>query len=1207
MITSEIGRRQVKSGGSSVGRRDVLRGTSALMLAVASAAGAGLAHSHVAAAADITWIGTTADYNTPSNWSSGTVPAGGDNPIVDNGGTVLIQTGDPTWTVNDVRAGNGANTTGTYVQTGSTVTLNSWFRLGNSDGATGYYNESGTGSVVNVGGIVDIGEQNAGFLNVSGGALFQTVNGGEFDIAGRNASGHARGVVNVDGAGSTVKTVTGELWVGNSGAGNFGGLNVTNGASVSVNNWLVVGRGGSSGVLNASGGSIITKSGGGNFLTGDGNGSVATSNLTNVTVNITGGELWVGNGAGANGTVNVSGTTSVTVANWLAVGRDSATGTLNISGSASVTKVPGSNGNATFGAIGTGQTATINQTGGTFNNTGSETWVGENATGIYNFSGGTINAGLFAVGQGGTGRMTMSGTTTLNAANLTVGRNGGSNGTLNASSGTITAGSFSTGLNGTSTGVTNLSGTVAVSAGDLFVAKAGTSTGTLNITGGTYNIGSLSRGNSMGASSAIRANLTNVTLTNNTGADNPNFINGFQAGELNLNNVTIANGTQNLGVTGQLSGAGTVTKTGTGTLNFSSANGGTSFTGTMNISAGTVRLAAPTAAIPASSVAAFYPMNAIDPNTNGGFTPNGIVHDVSPLGNDLTSTGGTVVATTMAPPGAGHSGSLAFSNGGILVYAYGGFPTAVPLGNAAYTLGAWINLGQGANNGSGGATGNSGTDGIIGYGNYGNNTQVNAFRTAAAGAAMNNYWWGYDNQSANPNGATTFGNWHYVAVTYDPGNGTALGGYGLRTLYFDGAVIGSDDPGTQHNAQATNFVVGATNLLANPAEFFTGNMADLIIGTTAFTPAQLAAAAATDNPIGTSNLSGGQMATTSNVLVATGATLDLNGNNQTIATLTGSGAVTLGAGTLTVNNAVPDAFTGTITGTGGLTKTGAGTLTLGAGGAAVQASYTGVTTVNAGVLTYVPNTTSTLRVRTLGGLVLNGGTYAIPVSTAAAGRTLVVTPSVSFNAPSGVFAAKFDLGNGDLDVKNANASSASVTLTTLNAAAASGFAGGTWTGNGLASVGAAADSAHLTGVGVVPNLANGTALYTSFDGQAVATTDVLARVTYYGDTNLDGQVTAADYTRVDAGFVMKLTGWLNGDFNYDGTIDGSDYALMDNAFNQQTGGFAAPASAVASPAALVAGGAAVPEPTTLGLAAVAAAGLLSRRRHRHVTRLTSAR
>ena len=156
-----------------------------------------------------------------------------------------------------------------------------------------------------------------------------------------------------------------------------------------------------------------------------------------------------------------------------------------------------------------------------------------------------------------------------------------------------------------------------------------------------------------------------------------------------------------------------------------------------------------------------------------------------------------------------------------------------------------------------------------------------------------------------------------------------------------------------------------------------------------------------------------------------------------------------------------------------------------------------------------------------------------------------------------------------------------------------GTAGGAWTGNGLTSTTAAANPNRLTAVGVIANqTSSGSALYATFDGRPVTTADVLARFTYYGDDNLDGRIDAADYTRLDAGFLTRLSGWGNGDFNYDGTVDASDYTLADNAFNRQTGGLTAPAALLARPAA------AVPEPASPAVVAATAAALRGRRHRR---------
>ncbi len=252
-------------------------------------------------------------------------------------------------------------------------------------------------------------------------------------------------------------------------------------------------------------------------------------------------------------------------------------------------------------------------------------------------------------------------------------------------------------------------------------------------------------------------------------------------------------------------------------------------------------------------------------------------------------------------------------------------------------------------------------------------------------------------------------------------------------------------------------------------------------------------------------------------------------------------------------------------------------------------------------LEYAAAATGSIRLARLASLsVPAGGLVRLDPSATPASRTLLAVGGLSLTGGT------LDLGNNDLVVHNAS-------LSAVTALAAAGYAGGAWTGAGLTSSSAAADAKHLTAVGVIAARAG------TFDGQAVVATDVLARYTYYGDTNLSGVVDAADYLAVDAGYYNHLTGWANGDFNYDGVVDGSDYTLMDNAFDMESTTLvgspaaelavdlaAAPAGAlagtgrVATPAAELAGGgaAAVPEPGTLGLLAAAAGLSLSGRRRR---------
>lgn len=153
----------------------------------------------------------------------------------------------------------------------------------------------------------------------------------------------------------------------------------------------------------------------------------------------------------------------------------------------------------------------------------------------------------------------------------------------------------------------------------------------------------------------------------------------------------------------------------------------------------------------------------------------------------------------------------------------------------------------------------------------------------------------------------------------------------------------------------------------------------------------------------------GSLSASSALTVGSGATLDLNGFNQTVASLAGSGTVSLGSAFLTAGgNDSSTTFTGVIGGSGGLTKTGTGTLTLG-----TASSYAGLTTVSAG----------TLAVTNAGAL---GGT--------AGGTTVVSGAAVTLSGTIAVGAEPFNLagtggGSGALrSVSGANSVSGPITL-----------------------------------------------------------------------------------------------------------------------------------------------------------------------------------
>ena len=116
--------------------------------------------------------------------------------------------------------------------------------------------------------------------------------------------------------------------------------------------------------------------------------------------------------------------------------------------------------------------------------------------------------------------------------------------------------------------------------------------------------------------------------------------------------------------------------------------------------------------------------------------------------------------------------------------------------------------------------------------------------------------------------------------------------------------------------------------------------------------------------------------------VASGATLNLAGFNQTIGSLAGTGTVGFGAGVLTTGgDNTSTTFAGVASGSGGLTKAGTGTFTL-----TGSNTYTGTTTVNAGTLSVNGAIAGPVTVNsgaTLGGTgtigsttVNNGGVFA---------------------------------------------------------------------------------------------------------------------------------------------------------------------------------------------------------------------------------------
>jgi len=164
---------------------------------------------------------------------------------------------------------------------------------------------------------------------------------------------------------------------------------------------------------------------------------------------------------------------------------------------------------------------------------------------------------------------------------------------------------------------------------------------------------------------------------------------------------------------------------------------------------------------------------------------------------------------------------------------------------------------------------------------------------------------------------------------------------------------------------------------------------------------------------------------------------------------------------------------------------------------------------------------------------------------------------------------------GTLHIENNTVIVRTSAFNTIYGYVVSGYNGGTWDGVGINSGTAASDPTHLTAVGIIDNAE---AQYTSFQGVALGpAAESLVTYTYYGDANLDRDVTLADLALIGTG-----SGWYHGDFNYDGAVDAADYDLFYTSLQ------------ALHPEQ-------IPEPGSLALVAMGVTGLLLRWRTRRST------
>ncbi|RYD37048.1 MAG: hypothetical protein EOP87_04310, partial [Verrucomicrobiaceae bacterium] len=421
------------------------------------------------------------------------------------------------------------------------------------------------------------GTANDGNWNNTGNWATTVVAGTEDNAAINNGANSGPNITTAIGA---VK----QFWVG-TGTGSSGSATLGSGGTITAGAWTVIGRQGGTGNFTQSGGTYNQT--GNHFIIGSDTGSTGTFTQTGGTLNVSSAadQFKIAESTGSTGTVISSGT--INVVKNVILGPGTGSFTLNAGGALSITG--NTNGNGEF-QIGQGATGvgTFTQNGGTVT---VNNWVSVGrggGQGTFNLNGGTFakNAnGSFLIGDGSKGTFTQTaGSLTLASGDFKIGAGGDNTITASVSSSgglfDVQAGRTQIGENGSTVSTMTITGTAEHRTNAMIIGAA-TTKGTLNANGGILKVNSIT-----GGAGDANANFSGTQIIAKAVA--PAFIADLDTAVIQSGGLLIDSSGFALTVPQAFSGSGNIVKTGLGTL---SLTGTGTHTGNVLINAGSLAVA----------------------------------------------------------------------------------------------------------------------------------------------------------------------------------------------------------------------------------------------------------------------------------------------------------------------------------------------------------------------------------------------------------------------------------------------------------------------------------------------------------------------------------------------------------------------------------------------------------------------------------------